>query len=117
MEEGPDGGLVHSPMSEAREVPDNDTEPPRSLAYGPPTWLQLPGQRRCTARPLNCGVWPRGWGRPLLTPHKGENQKQAIPHGTDSSRPQNVSVPSGFPALCCNTAQRDLDGPQSITLV
>lgn len=32
MEEGPDGGLVHSPMSEARQVPDNDTEPPRSLA-------------------------------------------------------------------------------------
>ena len=46
--------LVHGPMSEVRQVPENDTEPPKPLAYGHPTWLQLLGQRRCTARPLNC---------------------------------------------------------------
>lgn len=79
------------------------------------TWLQLLGQRWCTARPLN--RWPRGWGCPLLTPNKGENQKQVTSHGTDSSAPSNVSVSSGFPALCCNTAQRDLDGLQSNSLV
>lgn len=109
--------LVHSPMSEVRQVPDNDTELPKSLAHSHPTWSQLPGQRWCTARPLNCGAWPQGWGCPLLTPNKGENQKQVISHGTDSSTPWTVSVSSGFPGLCCNRAQRDLGGLQSISLV
>ena len=62
-------------------------------------------------------AWPRGWGCPLLTPNKGEDQKQVVSHGTDSSAPWNVSVSSGFPALCCNTAQRGLDGLQSDSLV
>lgn len=58
-----------------------------------------------------------GLGMPPSDPKQGENQKQVISHGTDSSTPWTISVPSGFPGFCCNIAQRDLGGLQTVSLV
>ena len=71
MEEGPDGGLVHSPMSEAREVPDNDTEPPRSLAYGPPHVVAAAGPEAVHSQTSELWCVATGLGTPSSDPTQG----------------------------------------------